>query len=263
MGSVGGGGIRAKLIKIGALYRNCRTGVAFEATRDGAPPDSDRELFHMCRVSGCKFTGARNTDYLGLNQGPRAVLHVGRFAFADNAAIAVPLADMPGPVSVATSLRHSKKAVVGLAILVLSLFTKLKQVLPEVDISKAASGAISYLFSVILGNISWGFNVVEGGVTDGITTFYWGEHPGWAEWVTRGFLYVVVVWYYGVIASSGSFSVRRVQPLPELNRILRMLLRSPLLILTTEHVRPTACTWIFPISVRSCVRPHVLTLKRS
>ena len=249
----------AKLIKIGVLYRNSRKGMASEATREGAPPGSEHELFHMYRLADCKVTGSRNADYLGLNQGPRAVSHVGRFSFTDNAVVAVPLANFPGPVSVVTSLRHSKKAIVGLAIFALSLMTKLKHVLSELDLHKAASGAISYLCSVILGNIAWGFNVVEGGMIDGITAFYWEEHPYWAEWVARGLLYVAVVWYYGGYHKLWGLLTKKGYPGSEWKRLLRI----PLPILRIGRVKPTVCTWLYHISALSCVRLRVMIPKRS
>ena len=39
-----------KLINVGTLYRNTRLWAAFEASRDGTPPDRDREWFRICRT---------------------------------------------------------------------------------------------------------------------------------------------------------------------------------------------------------------------
>ena len=171
--------------------------MAFAASREGAPADRDFELFHRCRLPDCKFAGSRNTDYLGLERGPRAVLHVHRSAFSENTAVAVPLGDLHGPVAAVNAVRYSRKAMAGLVISVLSLAIRSMQSFSEISASKAASGLIAFVFKVVLGNLVTGFTDVENGSIDGMATFYWGGRPAWATWLTLGLLYVGATWYYG------------------------------------------------------------------
>ena len=186
-----------KLIKVGVMYRNCTSGMAFEAIRDGLGLDSEFELFHMCRIADCRFTGTKNANYNGPNGIPRTAIHVSRFAFSDKAAAAVTLAERPGPVDVARAVKGSRKSVAGAIIVVLGLAVRLKQALSEMSPGVALSGAISVMMTVGLGNLVSGFNLVEEGVMDGVTTFFWDGHPEWAHWVTRLFVYLGVAWYLG------------------------------------------------------------------
>ena len=165
---------------------------ACKDSRGGTPLDRDREMFHICRTHDCKFAWSRNTDYLGLDKGPLAVLHVRRFPFTENTVAAVPLAAQPGPAAVAQTSLYSKKELDGAAILFSILCIRMKQWLSEISVIRDSGSAITFIFTAILGNPAIGFIAVGNGFVDGVTTFYWDAHLRWANWLTRGLVYVAL-----------------------------------------------------------------------
>ena len=140
---------------MGAIFRNTRPGTAFEARRHGVSDDTEYELFHICRSVGCKFSATKRkaADYLSFDKKTRIAKNVSRFAFTDKTDAVIPWVDIPCPVQVARVYDAPRKIVVGLIVVILAAILRIKHALSNIDISQAASNAISFVLRAIMANV--------------------------------------------------------------------------------------------------------------
>ena len=122
-------------------------------------------------------------------------MRVKKFAFTDKSLAVIPLVDTPGATQIARAYSAPKKVICGVIAIVLGLLIRAKQALEKIDVRQSAADDLSYLVNVSLAIMLDWFIVLETGLMGDVAQFFWGQHPPWAVWAARAFIYGGILWY--------------------------------------------------------------------